>query len=98
MNVELNYRKGTCTVTREDGDPKLYGGSWGSGESQLLYWIKRTLNSCGHDLIKKRMWKDGHMVSDDQLYLRTRSPRSKSPHIMIRSGFFALRRRSHSGS
>lgn len=59
-------------VVREAGDPKFYGTAGAKGESNFLYWLKTILNSEGRDLIKKRMWKDGHMVDDLQQYLRTR--------------------------
>jgi hypothetical protein len=63
----------TCLVEREQGDPKkFYDGSWGSGESRLLYHLQKELNKMGYDFVKKRMWKDGHMVDADQLYLRER--------------------------
>ena len=60
-----------CTVTREPGDPKYYGVRNAAGESALLYAVKNQLNQT-HDLglIKKRMWRDGHMVDDMQQYLR----------------------------
>ncbi len=64
--MELVIKKTTIDVIREDGDPKLYT------DSLLLYKVKQKLNSMGFDFIKKRMWKDGHMVDDDQQYLRDR--------------------------
>lgn len=73
MKVILNINddgNGTCIVTRESGDPKFRDGSWGSGESRLLYHAKQILNKGGYDFIKKRMWRDGHLVSTEQLYLR----------------------------
>jgi hypothetical protein len=70
MKVELNQL--TCTVQREQGDPKLRDGSWGDAESLLLYRVKKALNAQGYDLIKKRMWRDGHLVDENQLYLRDR--------------------------
>jgi len=73
MKVTLRYpTPGYCIVEREPGDPVFRDSSWGSGESRLLYHVKRILNKRGHDFIKKRMHKDGHMVSENQLYLRTR--------------------------
>ena len=75
----------TLVIEREEDDPKFYGG-----ESRLFYRIKNNLNSMGFDLIKKRMWKDGHMVDDLQQYLRTRSCHSKSPHIYIYNNNWAL--------
>ena len=91
MKVKMNLQACTCTITREDGDSKFRASGWGAGESRLLCHVKNILNARGYDLIKKRMSKDGHMVDDNQLYLRTRSPRSKFPHIYISSSFFALR-------
>lgn len=76
MRVELNQN--SCSVYKGDSDPKYYT------ESHLLYAIKQELNSQGHDLIKKRMWKDGHLMGDDTTqYIRTRSSKSARPHIWI---------------
>ena len=66
MKVELG--KYHCTVVREEGDPKIYN------ESLLLYKVKQELIKQGYDVIKKRMWKDGHLYGDETLqYIRTRS-------------------------
>jgi hypothetical protein len=70
-------------VWREANDPKYYGNRNAAGESRLLYAIKVALNGQGHDLIKKRMWRDGHLVDDLQQYLRTRNQRSPHPHIYL---------------
>jgi hypothetical protein len=67
----------TVRVTREPSDPKFKDGSWGDAESRLLYHVKRILNARGMDLIKKRMWRDGHMVDDRQQYLRSRLKNAK---------------------
>jgi len=53
-------------VKREDGDPDFYS------DSTFLLNVKRTLNDMGFDFIKKRMWKDGHLVDEEQQYLRER--------------------------
>ena len=72
MIVEIkNY---VCIVTREEGDPKFYGVANGAGESTLLHHVKKKLNDQGYSLIKKRMYKDGHLVDDMQQYLRTQKP------------------------
>lgn len=42
------------------------------GESLLLYHVKTMLLRMGYDVIKKRMWKDGHLVDDSRQYVRTR--------------------------
>ena len=69
MIVKLT--KTACIVTREKGDKKFYGIKNAKGESNLFHQIKLKLIEQGHKVIKKRMWKDGHMVSDMQQYLRT---------------------------
>jgi len=71
MKVEITgYR---CVVTKEAGDKNhFYGIVNASGESALLYAIKNVLNKQGYDLIKKRMYKDGHLVDDIQQYIRAR--------------------------
>jgi hypothetical protein len=79
-----------CRVEKEKGDPIFRNGEWGSGESRLLYHVKQILNKRGMDLIKKRMWKDGHMVSKDQLYLRSRNFRGKRI-TAIWNNFFQIR-------
>lgn len=92
------------TVIREPGDEKYRDGEWGSGESRLLYHVKlRILNGevenqgdLPTDVIKKRMWKDGHLVDVDQLYLRTRKPCHKDKdgdkmYLAIHNTHWAIR-------
>jgi hypothetical protein len=87
----------TLSVTREKGDPKIKPPGWGRGmvptdsDSTLLYHIKKALNACGCDMIKKQMSKDGHLVDEIQQYLRTRSPRSNGPHIYVSNAHWAIR-------
>ena len=69
MQVTISGNK--CIVTKEAGDPRFSGMINAAGESRLLYHIKKILNEKGYNLIKKRMHKDGHLVSDMQQYLRT---------------------------
>ena len=53
-------------ISRHDSE-KLYS------ESLVLHRIKLVLISQGYDVIKKRMWKDGHLMGDDQTqYIRDR--------------------------
>lgn len=52
---------------RESNDPRP------SNESHLLHMIKKNLIAQGFDVIKKRMWKDGHMVADTCQYIRSRN-------------------------
>ena len=72
--MRIEFHNSHILVFREAGDKAYYGVMNAAGESNLLYAIKKLLNSQGYDLIKKRMWKDGHMVDDMQQYLRTRKP------------------------
>jgi hypothetical protein len=68
--MKVTLAKNECKVIRENGDPKYYGMS---GESKLLHHIKLELIKQGYDVIKKLMWKDGHMYGDDNLhYIRSR--------------------------
>ena len=83
MEVELNDTY--CKVIREPGDPKIYS------ESTLLYKVKRELIKQGYDVIKKRMWKDGHLFgSDTTQYIRSRRTTNK-PFLMIYDESYQLR-------
>jgi len=83
--MRVNLIEGQCNITREEDDPKLYS------ESLLLHKVKTELINQGHDVIKKRMWKDGHLYGDDTLqYIRTRNPQA-TPFIMIYDGDYAIR-------
>lgn len=75
----------SCYVYRQDTDP-VYRPSrsrsswsppgWYGAESRLLHHVLRTLNVRGFALIKKRMWRDGHMVGTEHTqYLRSRHVR-----------------------
>jgi hypothetical protein len=76
----------SCFVYEQDSDPVFRptnGDSswsapgWYGAESRLLYHVQKTLNQRGYDLIKKRMWRDGHMVGTEySQYLRSRDPKS----------------------
>uniref|UniRef100_A0A6M3JS70 Uncharacterized protein n=1 Tax=viral metagenome TaxID=1070528 RepID=A0A6M3JS70_9ZZZZ len=76
--MKVTFDKSSMTVEKEHGDKNFYNTDWASGESTFLHCLKKVLNNCGFDLIKKRMWKDGHLVDADQLYLRTRNPSGDS--------------------
>ena len=90
MRVEIKGNQ--CIVTKEKGDPRFKDSGWGSGDSTLLFQIKKALITQGYDLIKKRMWKDGHLVDDTCLYLCTRKP-SGDPEkdIYIYDGNYQIR-------
>lgn len=65
--MQIKFETGHCIVTKEDGDVRYYN------DSRLFYAIKKKLISMGFDVIKKRMWRDGHLVSDHQQYIRSRN-------------------------
>jgi hypothetical protein len=78
-------RGSVVTLLREKGDVRYkptgkQGNSWGDGESHLLYHLQQKIKNgevenwgdLPTDVIKKRMWKDGHLVDDRQLYIRSR--------------------------
>ena len=73
MIVEFNFEKKFCKVTKEKGDKKFSASNWADAESTFLYHVLQILKDKGYDLIKKRMWKDGHLVDDSQQYIRSRS-------------------------
>ena len=79
-----------CIVTKEPGDPVFRNSGWASAESTFLYHVKKALIAQGHDVIKKRMWKDGHMMDERQQYIRTRSRRSPKPHLYIWNDSWAV--------
>lgn len=87
----IEIRDHSCIVTKEPGDPRFSGVVNAAGESRLLYHVKNILNARGYDLIKKRAYKDGHLLDDMQQYLRTRKP-SGDPKkdIYVYSSFFAI--------
>lgn len=72
----------SCYVYRQDTDPLFRPNrcrsswsppGWYGAESRLLHHVLRTLNARGYDLIKRRMWRDGHMVgTEHSQYLRSR--------------------------
>ena len=76
----------SCYVYRESGDPKFRPNrsklswsapGWYGAESRLLYNVKEILNERGYDLLKKRIWKDGHMFgAEHSQYLRSRTPKA----------------------
>ena len=87
----IEFHTGYIEVFREKGDTAYYGVMNAAGESKLFYAIKNHLNARGYDLIKKRMWRDGHLVDDMQQYIRTRKP-SGDPEkdIYIVNGRWAI--------
>jgi len=87
MKVKLDFDKHVCEVTKEKGDPRFYSGSWGDAESRFLYHVKQQLVKQGCDVIKKRMWKDGHLVDDSQQYIRSRNINSDDVLMIYNSNY-----------
>ncbi len=89
----------SCFVYREDGDPVFRPSTsksswsppgWYGAESRLLHHVKLILNRRGYDLIKKRMWKDGHLFGTEHTqYLRSRSSKSV-PSLCIYHADYAI--------
>lgn len=89
--MKIEFHKTHIMVFREKGDKTYHGLMNAAGESNLFYAIKKKLNGMGFDLIKKRMHKDGHMVSDIQQYIRTRKPSGfPETDIYIYNGRWAI--------
>lgn len=63
MQIRIDH---SLLVTKEPADRRY------CTESNFLHAIKVKLQEMGYDVIKKRMWKDGHMVSDYCQYIRSR--------------------------
>jgi hypothetical protein len=87
----------SCYVYREPGN-SLYSPNrsklswsppgWYGAESRLLYNVQKILNGRGYDLLKKRMWKDGHMFgSDHTQYLRSRNLKAIPSVYIYHSGY-----------
>ena len=85
MIVTLN--KNTCIVTREWNDPHFHSGGWSSSESTFLYHVLKELKDQGYDVIKKRMWKDGHMVDNTQQYIRSRSWKKDGDFFILNNSY-----------
>lgn len=85
--MRIEWGEHSVTLRREPDDPRYHGVRNAAGESRLLYALRNTLREAGYDVIKKRMWRDGHMVDDLQQYVRTRSKRAG---FMIYNGRFMI--------
>lgn len=54
-------------VLRDISDPLFHGD-----DSRFLYHVKKSLVRLGYDCIKKKAWKDGHLVDNEMYYIRSR--------------------------
>jgi hypothetical protein len=86
-------------VFLEPGDPEFRPNrsrhswsppGWYGAESRLLYNVQKILNGRGYDLLKKRIWRDGHMFGGEQTqYLRSRKLKA-IPSLYIYHANYAL--------
>lgn len=64
------YQNGALRVLKEPGDRR-----YGKDESLFWYHLRCKLLEMGYDVVKRRMYKDGHMVLDSLFYVRDRKHR-----------------------
>ena len=92
MKVTLDRQSKICTVERDHCTPKKFriGHGWGVSDpnSLFLYKVKKELKLQGHNLVKKRMCKDGHLTDEERQYLRSRN---KKQGIMVFDPNYAIR-------
>jgi len=65
--VDVKVDRGSVIVQRTRTGKRV------AGESAFWVMLKRSLQSKGHNVIKKEMIKDGHMVSVGIYYVRSRN-------------------------
>jgi len=78
MNVDLDLDKSVCRITKTHDDIKYKSSGWAEAESTFLYHILQKLKEKGYDVIKKRMWRDGHLAEETQQYIRSRKIKTNS--------------------
>jgi len=100
--MKIQFSGNNITVVREKNDPRFYGAKEAKGESNFFFWLKKQFALLRSDLpanfpsqwIKKRAWKDGHMLDEMQQYLRSRKPISKRDgveyYLCIYNGMWAI--------
>lgn len=82
MKVTFNGR--SVTLRREHGERSL------RNDSDLWYRLRNELRRRGRDVIKKPMWKDGHLTDSTRHYVRTRRMNGKAS-FWIHDGTYAIR-------
>jgi len=80
--VDGRLTGGNVDIYRDNG-PKIYS------DSVFWYAVKRELRKQGYDVIKKLMWKDGHLKDDNEYYVRSRKYLPDS--FMISQTDYAIR-------
>jgi hypothetical protein len=89
----------SCYVYRQPGDPVFRPNrsrkswsppGWYAAESRLLHKVQKILDARGYGLVKRRMWRDGHMFgSEHSHYLRSRNLRA-IPSLYVYHAEYAL--------
>jgi hypothetical protein len=64
--MRLEQTKGRIKLMREYSEPYV------RNESDLFLRLRNVLIRLGYDVIKKLMWKDGHLVDEYEHYVRSR--------------------------
>ncbi len=75
--MKLKFVDSYIECHQEQSDPRM------KNESHFFYHLKLALNKQGYDLIKKLMWKDGHMTDDLRYYLRQKKIKKNEPCAMV---------------
>lgn len=63
MQYELKEHE---IIVKRGDSPKIYE------ETAFWHQLKKLFNADGHNMIKKLMWKDGHLTDDTRYYIRSR--------------------------
>jgi hypothetical protein len=97
MKIELDFEHHIAVVTKEPEDPVFRNGGFAgnrAAEERFFYHVKQALQKMGHDVIKKHMGDDGHMVEHFQPYVRTRGwltkKRNRDNEFAIWWGSYAI--------
>lgn len=83
--MQITIEGTVCRIQREPGEPRC------TSESQVLHRLKVALNAQGYSLIKRLMWKDGHMMSDTQHYLRAKNRKDTNGIFAVYDACYAIR-------
>ena len=73
MKVKVLWDDSRVIVERESTDPKYYRESLLWRHIARKFQERKKVNGDMHDVIKKPMWKDGHLVSEHEYYIRHRT-------------------------
>lgn len=85
--MKITFEPRALKIQKEETDIKRYKHGYAEPESGFLYDVLQILKSQGYDVIKKRMWKDGHLMDETQQYIRTRNLKTG---FMIFNGNYAI--------